>query len=199
MIPNNYESVRDLYAKLGYRFYDEGKFNVNLFGIRRSLEVDIFNDLLGIAYRDEKNEPQLLLHAGTTKPGLYWLKNKLGNMKGTFILAPGYYSRCWKIGLHHGEYQALVQAGNKIFKGWRDNDSDGQLDMNGPIYDDVQGLNSHTTSLLRGDAQKVGAYSAGCQVRKRLEDHKKLMDVCARSSEIYGNLFSYALFDSRNE
>lgn len=190
-----YDTVGKLYADKGYRFYDTGKLNVNLFGIRKDLTVDIFNDIIGIAYRDEKNNPQLKAFVGTTEPGLYYLKNKLGNVKGTFILMPGYYSKCWKVGKHKGEYEALVQSAPGVFKGWRDSDADGKLDMTGDIYTDVAGLNCHTTSHLRGSAQKVGAYSASCQVLQYTKDHLELMGIVKKSKDIYGDLFSYALFD----
>lgn len=190
-----YDTVGEMYAQLGYRFYDSGKFNVNLFGIRKDLSVDIFNDIIGIAFRDQRNEPVLKAYVGTTEPGLYWLKNKLGGINGTFILKDGYYPKCWKIDKHKGQYEALVQARYGVFQGWRDNNSDGQLDMDGEIFTDVTGLNLHTTSHLYGSVEKVGAYSAACQVLKFTRDHLELMGIVKKSRDIYGNLFSYALFD----
>jgi hypothetical protein len=189
-----YETVGNMYAKAGYKFYDTGKYNVNIFGIRKDLTVDLFNDVIGIAYRDEKNNAQLKAFVGTTDPGTYWLKEKLGNMNGTFILMEGFYPKCWKIGKHKGEYEALVQAGPDVFRGWRDNNSDNKMDMVGKIYTDVQGLNCHTTSHLKGKADKVGAYSAACQVLKYTADHLQMMTICKKSAELYGPLFSYALF-----
>lgn len=190
-----YDSVGRMYADKGFRFYDSGKFNVNIFGIRKDLTVDLFNDIIGIAYRDGKNNPVLKAYKGTTEPGLYYLKNKLGNVKGTFILMPGYYPKCWKSGKHKGEYSALVQSAPGVFKGWRDSDADGQLDMTGTIYTDVSGLNLHTTSHIRGYAAKVGAYSASCQVVQYTKDHLELMGIVDQSKDIYGDSFSYALFD----
>lgn len=190
-----YDSVKKMYADHGYRFYDQGKLNVNIFGIRKDTTVDLFNDIIGIAYRDENNNPQLKAYVGTTDPGTYWLKEKLGGVKGTFILSPGYYKKCWIIGKHKGAYEALRQAGPGIFRGWRDNDSDNALDMSGDIHTDVQGLNLHTTSHLRGKAEKVGAYSAACQVLKYTADHLELMGIVKKSQALYGEFFSYALFD----
>lgn len=188
-----YSEVKALFETLELRFYDKGIFNVNLFGIRSGFDqVNEFNDQLGIAYRDEFGNGQVLMHKGTTKPGLYWLKNKKGNVNGTFILAPGQYPNCWSIGKHKG-YEALVQLGSP-FKGWRDNDQDGMFDPEGRIYTDVTGLNMHTTSF-KNDVDKVGAYSAGCQVRQHSEDHLMVMQVLRRSAEIYGNNFSYTLID----
>jgi len=187
-----YSEVKVLFECLGYRFYDNGAYNVNLFGIRRLSKVDEFDDVLGIAYRDDFGNGIVLEHKGTTDPGLYWLKTKMGNPNGTFILAPGQYPKCWNIGNHNG-YEALVQNGMP-FKGWRDNDKDGQLDLEGKTYTDVTGLNMHTTSFLN-EIEKVGAYSAGCQVRQKDEDHRMVMEILKRSASLWGNKFSYTLID----
>lgn len=187
-----FSEVKVLFECLGHRFYDSGKFNVNLFGIRRLTKADAFDDVLGIAYRDDFGNGVVLEHKGTTDPGLYWLKENMGNANGTFILAPGQYPKCWSLGNHKG-YEALVQTGYP-FRGWRDNDKDGHLDMEGKIYTDVTGLNMHTTSF-KSETEKVGAYSAGCQVRQKPEDHRMVMEILKRSAAIYSNTFSYTLID----
>lgn len=187
-----YEQVQNLYKKHGYKFYDSGAYNVNLFGIRAGYKtVDEFDDFLGIAFRDESGNPNVIIAKATTKPGLYWLKKKMGNENGTFILAPGYYPHCWQIGEHKG-YPALVQKGSP-FVGWRDADQDGEFDICGETYTDVTGLNCHTTSFM-SEVEKVGPYSAGCQVRENDIDHMIMMQIVRRSCELYGNSFSYALF-----
>lgn len=191
-----YDDVKRMYESKGHRFYDDGAYNVNLYGIRNGYEiVNEFNDTLGICFRDEFNNPVCIESKGTTKPGLKWLKDKIGGIGGTFILQPGQFSKCWTFGEHRGAYDALIQSPYSEFIGWRDNDSDGEFDINGPSFTDVTGLNMHTTSLIN-EVNKVGAYSAGCQVRKKDEDHWVVMAVLKRSAEIYGELFSYTLFES---
>lgn len=188
-----YSEVKTLYQVHGYRFYDSGKFNVNLFGIRNGYDtVDLFNDILGIAYRDEMGNPVVIESKGTTKPGLHYLASKMGSANGTAILQLGQYVKCWQRGLHKG-YDALIQKGMP-FRVWRDADQDGKLDPDGPTYTDVTGLNMHTTSFLY-DIDRVGAYSAGCQVRQRDEDHIQVMQIIGRAADLYGNSFSYTLFD----
>lgn len=188
-----YSEVKALFETLGHRFYDKGAYNVNLFGIRSGYDqVDEFNDVLGIAFRDDQDNPIVIEHRGTTKPGLYWLKQKMCNANGTAILQPGQYPSCWMIGKHKG-YEALVQKGMP-FHVWRDQDEDGQLDAEGRTYKDVTGLNMHTTSFIN-DIDKVGAYSAGCQVRQHHEDHQTVMGILKRSAERYGNSFTYTLID----
>ncbi|WP_420581945.1 hypothetical protein [Reichenbachiella sp.] len=187
-----YSEVKELFEALGHRFYDHGAYNVNLFGIRKRGSVNEFDDILGIAFRDDMGNPVVIEHKGTTKPGLYWLKSKKGNANGTAILQPGQYPGCWMLGEHKG-YPALVQKGMP-FKVWRDGDEDGELDYEGKTYTDVTGLNMHTTSF-NNEIDKVGAYSAGCQVRQFDEDHIAVIEILKRSAAKYGNSFSYTLID----
>jgi len=192
-----YDFIQSSYAKYGYKFYDQGKYNINLFGIRpKNPLVNEFGCILGVAYLDEFLIKQCLTFRGSTLPGLYYLKNKLGNVNGTFILAPGQHVKCWKAGYHHigkpNQYEAYQQAGPGVFKGYRDNDKDGQLDMTGTLYTDVAGLNGHTTKET--DTDIVGAYSAGCQVVRDDKEHAIWLNVGKRSAELYGNLFTYTLF-----
>lgn len=191
---NSYENIKKLYDQHGYKFFD-GKYAINLFGIRKGYEVvNEFDDILGIAFRDSFGNPVMIFHEGTTKPGYHWLKNKKGNINGTAILQPGQYLNCWKLGKHNGKYDALRQKG-KPFKVWRDGDSNGRLDTDSTTYTDVTGLNMHTTSF-KNDTQKVGAYSAGCQVRQNHQDHETVMGILDRAFEIWKNdTFSFTLFE----
>lgn len=194
----DFNSLFQAYSSKGYPFYDSGKFNINIFGIRDSSNiVDEFNDILGVAYIDEFGRPIVLAARGTTKPGLYYLTDHLGGAHGTFILKEGYYKSCWARGLHSGKYDALRQSSKAEFIGWRDKDKDGQLDMDGELFTDVSGLNFHTTSFIN-DKEKVGAYSAGCQVVQDDKDFMMLRAVIYRSMEIYGNNVSYALFNIKD-
>lgn len=190
-----YEEIKSRYNTQGFKFY-EGTYNVNNFGIRNAdlTTVDKFNDIRGVAYQDAFGNKICLVWACTTKPGLSGLNGKPQNPDGTFILAPGYYPKCWTIGKHKGEYDALVQAGTGVFKGWRDSDADGNFDFSGKIWDNVQGLNDHTTRAH--DIKFVGGFSLGCQVTQDDKEHQIKMAVCQRSAELYSNSFSYALFQN---
>lgn len=193
----SYNKLKNIVESKSYAFFDKGSFNINIFGIRSNdLKINEFNDYMGVAYRDDFNNTNIQIFKATTKPGLYWLKNKLGNINGTAILIPGQYKSCWKLGYHKG-YQALVQNGIGIFKVWRDNDADGELDINGQIYKDVSGLNGHTTSF-KNDIDMVGAYSAGCQVIQDDLDFNIFLSVIKKSTNNYGNTFSYTLLEQNN-
>jgi len=192
-----YDKLKTTIESKGYAFFDKGFYNLNLFGIRSNdLKVNEYNDYLGIAYRDDFNNPKLEIFKATTKPGLYWLKNKLGNSKGTAILIPGQYRKCWKLG-YHKSYQALEQNGTGVFKVWRDYDADGELDTKGPVYSDVSGLNLHTTSF-KNEIDKVGAYSAGCQVIQDDLDFNIFLSIVIKSASYYSNSFSYTLLEQND-
>ena len=189
-----YQDIKKKFTDHGYPFYTK-PYDLNLYGIRNeSNEVDLFNDILGLAFVDHFGNEINLQHWGTTKPGLYYLKNKLGNPEGTAILHPGHYKACWKLGLHNGKYEALIQSERAKFEVWRDFNSDGKLDYTGKLFTDVAGLNMHTESLI-SVTEKVGAYSAGCQVRKNDFEHFAVINLCKMQiQEGNGNYFSYSLF-----
>jgi hypothetical protein len=194
-----HEYIKSVYKKYGYPFLEK-PFQVNPFGIRSKdlSTVNLYNDIIGFAFKDAFGVGQCLAFRGTTKPGLYWLKNKLGNVNGTFILAPGFYEDCWQLSQHHygkpNAYDAYVQSKAGVFLGWRDNDSDGQFDMAGkPTFTDVSGLNQHHGA----DKDLVGAYSAACQVIEQDKEHFIGVAVGKRHIELYTNSLNYALFQAQ--
>lgn len=193
----NYQDLQAVMLNKGYRFFDHGAYNLNLFGIRNgSSLVNEFNDWMGVAYRDEWGNERLLLFAATTKPGLYYLKHRLGNAQGTAILIPGQYRSVWKLGKHKG-YKALQQQKYGLFKVWRDADQDAQFDYQGKVYRNVRGLNGHTSSF-KNDIDKVNRYSAGCQVIQDDLDFKILMAIVEKSLKYWGNSFTYTLLEERD-
>jgi hypothetical protein len=177
------EQIVKLYADHAYPVED----GINVFGIRNIHGVvDQFDDILGIFNKDV-----FMAFSGTTEPGKSWLI-KGGNINGTFILQPGFYKSCWHKGKHHGEYDALVQFGSGVFKGWRDNNKDGVLDEIGKTWNDVIGLNFHTTRWDK-QVQRVGDFSAGCMVIYDAHEFDQIMKVVYASTQ---SLFSYALFEA---
>lgn len=202
MLPYNgkidYDFVQSMYLARAYKFYNAEPFNVNLFGIRNKdmSVVNQFNDLLGVAFLDEFLNKQCLVFQGTTKPGLTYLKDKLGNVNGTAILCEGQHKKCWMIGIHNAgkehAHEAYRQSGDGVFKVWRDNNSDGKFDLAGPIYTDSQGINGHTTRDF--DVVNVGGFSAACQVVQDDKEHQIWVAVGKRAAELYSNIFTYTLF-----
>lgn len=194
--PPTYQSLKALYQKNGYKFYESGQYNTNLFGIRNSdlSVVDQFNDLLGVAYLDEFFTPQCLVFQGTTKPGLLYLRDRLGNPNGTAIVIPGSYPGVWMCGFHHrglpSQYPAYEQKGT--FRCHRDNILNGVFDMGGPTYTDGAGINGHHAAT--GESTLVGGWSSACQVCSSDKEHAIWFAVGQRCAELYGNSFTYTLF-----
>ncbi len=188
----NYDHLKHVFEQKGYAFFERGSYNLNLFGIRGSSSLaNEFNDWLGLAFKDAFGNKQTICFKASTNPGYYWLKKEMGNSKGTAILIPGQYRQCWKLGSHRG-YEALQQSDKAGFKVWRDNNANGVLDESGQVHKDVSGLNCHTTSFTR-DVDKVGKYSAGCQVIQDDLDFQTFLSIIKKSAAKYGNYFTYTL------
>lgn len=192
-----FDFIKQLYLNKGYKFYDTGKYNVNLFGLRNAdlTVVDKFNDVLGAAYLDEFGNKQCLVFQGTTKPGLSYLQDTLGNPNGTAIVCPGQYPGVWMIGFHHRgdpvkQYEAYEQKGQ--FKCWRDSNKDGKYTMSGPIYTDGAGINGHHAAI--GESTNVGPWSSACQVVASDKEHAIWLAIGKRSAELYANSFTFSLF-----
>lgn len=192
-----YQQIRELYIKNGYPFETKPYF-ANMYGRRNAdlKTVNQFNDIRGVAFTDEFCNEHNIEFKATTKPGLTSLTGEPMNKNGTFILMPGFYKDCWILGTHGAggnfPHRALIQRPHKVFKGWRDNNRDGKFDFTGPIYDDVTGLNDHTTRPH--EITNVGAFSYACIVTKDDKEHLIKVAIAERHAELYGNLFSFALF-----
>lgn len=191
---HTYEDIINIYSKKGYNFFDGNKpFNVNIFGIRTKTDTDDFDDYLGVAFRDGDLEPVVYLWPATTDPGRHWLNNPLNN-KGTAIVVPGQYPGVWEIGKHQGKYTALRQKGN--IKVYRDNDKDNEHDLDSSTIQEGKyyGINCHRSNP-KSESYMVNKWSAGCQVFKKVDDFDILMKIANKSAALYGNSFTYTLFN----
>lgn len=198
MIPTagfDYDFIKSNFLQKEYPFHEENEF-VNIFGYRsKEILVDRFNDIVGIAYKDFFGNPECLVFPGTTKPGMHFLKDELGNPRGTFIMQPGHYKDCWMKGLHNGKYTAWIQAGPGVFKGWRDLDGDGRLDYSGQTYTDSQGVDGHTTRFDIDVTDYVDKFSAGCQVLRDDKHFEAWLNLGLRTLEVFKiDRISYTLF-----
>ena len=185
-----YDSLKTLFAKKGYRFFEGGDYDLNIFGMRLTTGTDEFDDVIGVAYKKDGLKV-LKTYAATTEPGLYYLKNLL-NEDGCAIMVPGQYRGLYKIGPHgRKRYTALRQKGKvKVF---RDGDLDNEHDMD---PETIQESRRFYTNLHQAfDADKVRKNSAGCQVVQMEEDFDELMEICHNAAAVWGNSFTYTLFD----
>lgn len=198
-------SISSIFARKGYKFFENGIYNLNIFGIRANVsESDQFDDLVCCLYKNELKQWKLLKFKATTDPGKHWLLNPL-NIGGTLILKPGQYKDAYILGVHgrtssDGGYKALEQVG--IMEYVRDNNKNNKLDFS--LFDDpkniIRGIfksNIHRASQWK-ETLNVGMYSAGCQVVSNPKSFDTLISVCEQSEKYWGNKFTYTLIEEKD-
>ncbi|WP_207515039.1 hypothetical protein [Longitalea luteola] len=170
-------------------------FELNIVGVRANTTTpNRFDDQIHVFFQNPQGQTIHLSYEATTDPGTYWLRNPL-NLQGTAILAQGQYRDCYQIGLHRGQYAALVQKRKVTVL--RDYDRDALLDFrNGKPDTGMHGINIHKTSGS-GKALHIDKNSAGCQVFADAKKFSEFMRLCELHRKLYGNSFTYSLIDSR--
>lgn len=187
-----YASIKKAVKSKGHAFFESGNYNVNLIGVRGSTRTaGKWDDKFYLLYKENGKEKMLSFGNFTTDPGTYYLQHPM-NPKGCAILVPGQYKGAYKIGLHNGKYEALVETGGPVSV-YRDNNKNTVLDMsNKTIQRGNFGINIHHG----GNSSTIGKYSAGCQVFKNPADLQTLLNVCKKSRNLYGNSFTYTLLNA---
>eukprot|EP00898_Chlorokybus_atmophyticus_P003644 jgi/Chlat1/4280/Chrsp29S04373 len=186
-------NVRQAFAAKGYRWQSNG---LNLVGVRTTIRAhgrDTYEDFIAATYLDSNNRWQLKIWEGTTRPGAHYLANPL-NPAGAAVLLPGQYAETFRLGRHFGRsgeepYEALVQ--HRPVRVLR---SRKQFGLNSRVDQGVFGLNIHRSSKLRQGSNRVGRWSAGCQVFRHSHDFTQFMKLCRAAALRSGNrAFTYTL------
>lgn len=182
----------------GYAFFTKGDYNLNIFGCRFLLGndytvTDLFDDAIVLVYK-EGGKYVRKIYECTVDPGSTYMKSPM-NSTGTGIIVPGQYRGVLKLGYHKGQYEALVQA--KPIKLYRDNNKDLVYDMNpSTIEEGMFGVNIHKAGA---NSSVIKNWSAACTVFKRESDFNEFMKLCKKSANLYGNSFTYTVFDVNPE
>jgi hypothetical protein len=178
----------------GYRLFTR-QYELNIVGMRADSTVpNRFDDEIHVFYKVSPTKWNYHVYKATTDPGTFWLLNPM-QPQGTAILAEGQYLDSHSIGLHKGEYEALVQA--RPLTVIRDYERIAKLDfMNGKRETGYFGIDIHRANAI-GTTKYVDKYSAGCQVFENAEAFKQFLALCERHSRYYGNQFTYTLIDFR--
>jgi len=177
----------------GYSVFenDEKPLNLNYVGIRDTSGVNKFNDWL-VMFWKYRGKWSSFWRNGTTDPGTYWLENP-SNPHGTAILREDQYRGCWKMGLHQGKYDALVQR--KEVAVIRDGNKDGVLDLDSGYVDvGFFGINHHRANA-KNESVQVDKWSAGCQVTADPHLYDIFIQLCKESAEIWGEGITYTLLN----
>jgi hypothetical protein len=187
----NIENIVRRMNELGHPVKADG--SLNLVGLRTMPgKPDAFDDWICEFSLRPDGRWEFKASPATLDPGLYWLQNPM-RVDGTWITRPGFYPRCWTLGRHKGEYDALVQRASGVFEGTRDRDKDGSPNYDGPIYRDCSGVNMHKAGKR---STIVGKWSAGCWVFAVEEDYEDHMDLVSRHvAEGHGREFDGCLIE----
>lgn len=186
--------MKSLFKKKGYEL-NTRPYELNIVGKRSAQgQPNRFDDEIHVFYKTRVLNWEYHIFKATTDPGTYWLKHPM-NWQGTAILAEGQYKNAYKLGLHRGQYLALVQIGKvEVIRDFNRNNS---LDfISGKKVNGYYGINIHRASL-RGTTKFVDKYSAGCQVFANISDFNKFLEMCKKHRGLYGNKFNYTLIDYR--
>jgi hypothetical protein len=192
------DQIKSAMIAKGYKWFEEGDFNLNLIGIRNSDTGDTvtnaFDDTFFIAYRDAGSW-KTHNYACTTDPGAHWQQAPM-NAGGTASLVPNQYRSTWRIDLHQGLYKALKQF--KPVDTYRDKNKDLKYTRHiEDITNGIYGINIHRASAT-GVSNRVDKWSAGCQVIADSADFANLMYLAHVAEKKYGNSFTYTLLESKN-
>jgi len=177
---------------------DRRPFKLNIIGVRnaKATNQNTFDDQLAYFYYDNNGQLRGKVAVGTTDPSTYWLNNPM-NVKGAAVLKSGEYKDAYAIGLHRGQYTALVQV--KPVTTIRDNDRNAIINYFAPTTTGLYGINIHRATLNKQNKAVIGQDSAGCQVFRDVADYNEMIDLAKKSREKYGNKFSYILIDELDE
>jgi hypothetical protein len=192
------DQIKSAMIAKGYKWFEEGDFNLNLIGIRNSDTGDAvtnaFDDTFFIAYRDAGSW-KIHNYGCTTDPGAHWQQAPM-NAGGTASLVPNQYRSTWRIDLHQGLYKALKQF--KPVDTYRDKNKDLKYTRHiEDITNGIYGINIHRANQS-GVSQRVDKWSAGCQVLADSADFANLMYLAHVAEKKYGNSFTYTLLESKD-
>ena len=113
------EQIQDTVEGLGYKYFTNDNYDVNIIGIRNSDTngkiTNKFDDLITISYKDENGEWHYQEYVCTTDPGDDWMENPWIDKIGCAVLKPGQYRGSHKLRLHSGRYLALGQKENESY------------------------------------------------------------------------------------
>jgi hypothetical protein len=189
------EQIEKAVEAKGYKYFENGEFNVNVIGVRNSAPgnkvTNVFDDWLTLSYK-ENGVWKFFIWNATTDPGK--APQLLGNNgTGTARVVPGQYPGSHMIRLHQGKYEALGQKGN--ISVYRDADKDLEYDTDKITTGNNYGINIHKAGK---DSTWIDHWSHGCQVFKRVKDFDEFMKICKKAAKIHGNSFTYTLIESKD-
>lgn len=183
-----YYSEKELVARVkqmdDFKFMPKGYW---IIGVRSFDDnPDRFDDVFNLMHGDKL----ILTTTGTTNPGVKILSGgykKYNNDGAALVEADRIYYNVWKYGLHRGQTPALRQTGAKITV-WRDGNGNHKSEEIGKRTTGYYGINFHPDqrdiNAKDKDSDKIGGWSAGCQVCNVIEDYRVFIDYCKKQEKV---------------
>ena len=171
-----------------------GDYDLNIIGLRAIPGTpNTFDDIMCVAYRSD-GEWFWKTWPCTTDPGTFYLLNPI-HVSGTAVLAPAQNRGAFTFGLHHGEYECLVQRGPVA--AYLDANKDNKVDNSGTVHQLSAGCGIHIHRASATHTSKtVDNYSAGCQVFANPADYAEFLALCHKQVEHgHGDSFTYTLLE----
>lgn len=142
---------------------------MDVFGGRTNDAPDEWNDVCVVFSVDSGGAPRVIGRwQATVDPGRVYVQQPI-NAKGAARIKPGQY-KAWRVGTHRGQHEALVQTGGVVTvyrDANRDYSGEGDAEETGYF-----GINQHGGY----DLGLVGRASAGCLVRRFMNEHAQFMN-----------------------
>lgn len=193
--------VQDVIASMkwwGYIIYQE-PHKLNIVGLRSAeTQANAFDDTILVFWYDDNKKLQFRAYQASTDPGTFWLNNPIEAL-GTAILKGGQYVEAWKL-IDTSRFgfptQEFLQI--KPVTIIRDYNRDAVLDfMNGRETTGEYAINIHTGTNPQQQSISVDKWSAGCVVFAIWADWQDFLGLANKHKQLYGNAFTFALFDER--
>ena len=180
MVKPTINQLKEEFAKYQYDF----TMKFHLVGVRSRANVpNKFDDLVGVVKDNE-----VYWFSATTNAGRHWLVNMM-NPKGTALLVAKQYKNTYVLGMHKGQYKALVQyAPVEVYRDANRNEiaEESQVIQRGNFGINIHRANASAISTL------VEKWSAGCQVLNNPKEFSQLISMCEKSGVTY---FTYTLLN----
>ena len=195
----NRKQIEDAVLCKGYKWFENGDYNLNIVGVRNSNTnqeiTNKFDDKVTVSY-SVNGELKYEEWDATTDPGIYYSENLL-NPDGVAILKPNQYRSTYQIGLHQGKYEALTQR--LPVEVYRDDNRDDNYNLDEySLQEGMFGINIHRAGTFVNGSTQIDKWSAGCQVLSKESDFNLLMELAENARALYGNSFTYTLIESRD-
>jgi hypothetical protein len=182
--------LKKIEEEYGFKVFSDGAYDLNIIGVR-NLEnnANQYDDKLHVCYLSEDGYWKEDIFQVSTDPGRYWLEKE--DYKACAVYKHPQQARgAYKVGMHRGKYEALVQC--QPVEYWRDGNKDFKADYGGEVFKNIIGLNIHRSSIH--DSDEVNKYSAGCIVFSKMSDWESFMELVHKQKKTMGyHTFTFTL------